>query len=223
MARLPRLVLPGHAHLAILQAPEERAAFVDAIDRQAFLEALREAVANERVQLHAYALLPREARLLLTPPTPAALARLMQGVGRKYVSAYNRRHQRSGSLWGGRYRCAAVESGAPCLDALLWLDGASAEPGVTSASHHVGDRRDAMLVDPPAYWALGNTPFEREAQYRSRLAQGLPEERVTALRQATRGGWVVGSPAFAAVASAETGRAARPRPRGRPSGRSRAR
>lgn len=216
MARLPRLVLPGHPHLAILRVLQGRAAFDDAVDRQAFVDALREAAANEGVQVHAYALLPEEARLLLTPSTSTALARLMQAIGRKYVSAYNRRHHRSGTLWSGRYRCAVIEPGDACLDAMLWLDGASTQPGATSAAHHVGERRDALLVDPPAYWALGNTPFEREAQYRSRLAEGLAESRASALRRATQGGWAVGSARFAAAAATASGRPARPRSRGRP-------
>jgi putative transposase len=217
MARLPRLVLPGHPHLAILRVLEGHVAFADAVDRQAFVAALREAAANEQVQLHAYALLPDEARLLLTPPTPQALARLMQAIGRTYVSAYNRRHGRSGTLWNGRYRCAVIEPGEAGLEAQLWVEGASAEPGVTSAAHHTGEGRDSMLVDLPAYWALGNTPFEREAQYRNRLALGLSEACARSLRHATRGGWAVGSASFAAAASAASGRASRPRPQGRPS------
>lgn len=222
MARLPRLVLPGHAHLVILRAPEDRLAFVDDADRQAFVDTVREAGANEGVQLHAYALLSREARLLLTPPTPAALARLMQAIGRTYVNAHNRRHHRTGPLWSGRYRCAVVEPGGACLDALLWVEGSSTEPGSTSAAHHGGERRDPMLVDLPAYWALGNTPFEREMQYRSLLARGLGEARAAAVQRATTGGWAIGSEGFAASVGADAGRAARPRPRGRPRGSTRA-
>lgn len=224
MARLPRLVLPGQPHLVVQRALAGRPAFVDGLDRQAYIDALREALAAERVQLHAYALTAVEVCLLVTPPTSGAVSRLMQHVGRRYVSTYNRRHGQKGTLWDGRFHCAALQADAPCLDAMLWLDGVSDEPGLTSVARHVGARPDSPLTvpplsDPPAYWALGNTPFERESAYRQRLSTGLPSARIQALIQAVRGGWVLGSPDFVAQAAAATQRPARPRPRGRPLGR----
>lgn len=216
MARLPRLVLPGQPHLVVQRALAGRPAFVDAEDRRAYSAALREGLAAGAVQLHAYALTPAEVRLVLTPPDAAALARLMQHLGRRYVSAYNRRHGGQGTLWAGRFGCAALQAGEPCLDAMLWVDGASDEPGASSAARHVGAQADPLLTDPPAYWALGNTPFEREGAYRERLAAGLAPARADALRRAVVGGWAVGTLVFVADATAAAGRPASPRPRGRP-------
>jgi len=215
MARLPRLVLTGQPHLVVQFALAGRPAFVDHVDRQAYLDALRVGLAAGGLRLHAYALGTCEVRLLLTPPDAVALSRLMQHVGRSYVSAYNRRHSGRGTLWEGRFRCAAVEPDRTCLEAMLWVDGMSDESGVTSFAHHTGDARDPSLTDPPAYWALGNTPFEREGAYRRLLATGLPTPRADELRRATLGGWVVGGADFAAAA-AVAGRPSRPRPRGRP-------
>ena len=216
MARLPRLVLPGLPHLVVQRAAAGRPAFVDGEDRRAYADALHEGLAAEGVHLHAYALTPGEVRLVLTPPDAAALARLMQHLGRRYVSAYNRRHGGQGTLWSGRFGCAALQAGAPCLDAMLWVDGASDEPGATSAARHVGARPDPLLTDPPAYWALGNTPFDREGAYRRLLGAGVPAARAAELRRAVAGGWVVGGADFAAEAEAVAGRPVRPRPRGRP-------
>lgn len=216
MARLPRLVLPGQPHLVVQRALAGRPAFVDAEDRRAYAAALREGLAAGAVQLHAYALTPAEVRFVLTPPDAAALARLMQHLGRRYVSAYNRRHGGQGTLWAGRFGCAVLQAGEPCLDAMLWVDGASDEPGASSAARHVGARADPLLTDPPDYWALGNTPFEREGAYRERLAAGLAPARAHALRRAVVGGWAVGTPAFVAEATAASGRPASPRSRGRP-------
>jgi putative transposase len=216
MARLPRLVLPGLPHLVVQRALSGRPAFADDADRRAYVQALREGLAAERVQLHAYALTRAEVRLLLTPPGREALARLMQHLGRRYVSAYNRRHHGQGTLWDGRFRCAAVQPGDACLEAMLWIDAASGEPAVTSAPRHLGAPVDAWLTDPPIYWALGNTPFDREGAYRHRLAAGVTAARAEQLRRALAGGWVVGADAFAAEAAAAGGRPAQPRPRGRP-------
>ncbi len=219
MARLARLALGGHTHYLIQRAHGSvaaRGAFADEADRRAFLAALHEAAVAERVQLHAYALLPHEVQLLLTPVEGHALGRLMQALGRRYVSAYNRRHHHHGSLWDGRFRCAVVEPGHTRLGLLRLVDGQSPEPGVTSAQAHAGGPREPCLTDPPELWALGNTPFEREAAYRELLAAGLSAEPADAWRRAALGGWVIGSPVFAAEVAEHSARPARPRKPGRP-------
>lgn len=213
MARLPRLVLPGHAHLVVQRAQGARPVFADESDRRRYLDTLREAAAAERVAVHAFALADDAVWLLLTPPEPASLGRFVQSLGRRYVSAYNRRHAQRGTLWDGRYRCGLVETGAPRLAALRFVDG---QPGLTSAAHRVGGERSTWLVDLPEYWSLGNTPFDREAAYRTLLVQGLPPADVEALHAAARGGWAWGSAGFAADVAAAAGRPPTPRPRGRP-------
>jgi len=213
MSRLPRLVVPHCAHYVVQRGHSGRPVFADDADRQAFLAALREAAAAQRVAVHAYALLDTEVHLLATPPDAVSLGRMVQTLGRRYVSAYNRRHDRSGTLWDGRFRCAVVEPGSWQLAALRLIDGL---PGPTSAAHRAGELRDAMLADPPEFWNLGNTPFEREAAYRALLVQGVPPSQAAALRSAALGGWAVGSGAFMAQLAAQTARPVRPRPRGRP-------
>ena len=219
MARLRRLEWPGQAHYVIQRghgALSARGVFADAIDRSHFLAALSDAARAEAVQLHAYALLPHELHLLVTPTAPGALGRLMQALGRRYVSAYNRRHGHRGSVWEGRFRCAVVQPGATRLAALQLVDGQSTEAGWTSGGQRTGGNRDPVLIDPPEWWALGNTPFEREAAYRGRLMQGLPATQALALRQAALGGWAAGSAMFAAQVAEATARPAQPRARGRP-------
>ena len=219
MARLPRLVVPGEAHYLILRAHGGLGAAglcADAADRSACLAALQEAAAAEQVQIHAYALLPTELQLLATPAQALGLSRLVQGLGRRYGGAYNRRHGRRGTLWDGRYRCAVVEPGTTRLNTLRLIDGLSAEPGVTSAEHHAGGTRSALLRDLPEIWALGNTPFEREAMLRTLLAQELPAAVAQGLRLSALGGWAAGSAAFATEVAVACARPARPRARGRP-------
>ena len=216
MARLARLVVAGQAHLVIQRGHGGHAVFADGIDRAGYLAALREAAAAEQVHVHAYALLPAEVQLLATPGRHPALSRLMQALGRRYVAAHNRRHGRSGTLWDGRFRCAVVEPGSTRLQALCLVDGAAAEAGLTSAPHRLGGKRDTWLVDPPEYWALGNTPFDREAAYRALLDAGVATDVAAALRRATLGGWAAGSAGFKAGLAAAHARPAQPRPRGRP-------
>lgn len=224
MARLPRLAIPGQAHYLILRGHSGQTVLVDATDRRQFLHALREASGLQAVLVHAYALLDNEVQLLVTPPTAGALSSMVQALGRRYVPAFNRRHERSGTLWDGRFHGAVVEAGPRLLAVLQLVDGGpgteAADPATaalqSSAAHRLGRQREAWLVDPPEVWQLGNTPFEREAAYRKLLVQGLGASELDAMRQAALRGWAIGSPDYLEQLADRTARPLQPRPRGRP-------
>lgn len=223
MARQHRLVIPGLAHLVVLPALAGVHPFPAAADRERFLAVMHESAAGQSLQIHAHALLPQEFRALVTPGDEAALSHWVQALGRRYVSAYNKRHGRAGTLWSGRFRCAAVEPGAWTLLALRYIDAAapaidSAGADVSSAGLRLGGARERPLVDPAEYWALGNTPFERETAYAALLAEPLPPAAVARLERCLSGGWVCGEPGFVQrlASGAKSPRRLAPGTRGRP-------
>lgn len=219
MARLTRLVVPGQAHYVIQRGQSGQVALAQAADRDLLALLMAQAARAEQVQLHAIALLDNELQLLCTPVTSQGLSQMMQAVGRRYVSAYNQRHGRAGSLWDGRFRCAVVEPGAVLLEVLCLIDGlegTATDPPRTTAGQRAGGRTLATVVDPPEYWALGNTPFDREQAYRERLAAGVASARAQTLRSAALGGWAIGGPLFLSQIAKASGRPVAPRPRGRP-------
>lgn len=224
MARLARLCLPGWPHLVIQRVHEGGHLARDEADAQAWLAALAAALPDSGCALHAYRLSDDRFMLLTTPADDDGLSRLVQGLGRRYVSAYNRRHGRGGSLWAGRFRATVLEPESALLDAMLFVEGPEA-PGqadgsgavdCTSRPHHLGQRTDSLITDHALFWQLGNTPFEREAAYARRLEAGLGTDRALALEQAAHRGWVIGSPAFVARLASVTDRPLAPRKRGRP-------
>jgi putative transposase len=224
MARLSRLSLPGELHHVVQRGHDRQPVFRDDTDRQDFLQALRDQAHEQQVSVHAYALLDAEVHLLLTPGADGALGRLMQGLGRRYVAAHNRRHGRGGTLWEGRYRASILESERflSALVLLAWLpvhSGLAQEPAGwhwSSVPHHFGVRRDALIVDHARYWQLGNTPFDRELAFRKAVEQGLSARDTEELMAAAFKSWAVGSSDFLARLAALTDRPLGPRPRGRP-------
>ena len=86
----------------------------------------------------------------------------------------------------------------------------------SSCAHHLGRRRDALVVDPAPYWALGNTPFEREGAFRAYLEQGVSAQEVEAISSATRRGWPIADTEGRRRLAARLGRDTSPKPRGRP-------
>jgi putative transposase len=224
MARQPRLAVANLPHYVIHRGHNGGAVVSDDQDRSSLLTVLRDAARAHGVAVHGYGLLGNELQLLLTPASAAALSLALQALGRRHAAVFNRRHGRSGALWDGRFRAAVLEPGAPMLLALRFIDTLGMDPTgsvapsalVSSAGHRLGDRHDDMLTDPPEYWQLGNTPFDREAAYRVLLAEPLPAADADRLRLAVLGCRGVGSAAFFDRLQLEVGRPLQLRGRGRP-------
>ena len=103
-------------------------------------------------------------------------------------------------------------------DEANWDGGAEiADAGpVSSRGHHLGRRQDSLVTDHPVFWALGNTPFEREAAYRALLSAGLSGRERDVLEQGVHKGWPLGSARFIDTLAGQTTRRLVPLKRGRP-------
>lgn len=226
MARLRRIVLPGHPHVVHHSGNNGQTVFHDGVDRANYVAFLRDAAKQNRVAIHAYGLQPAEVRLLATPETEAALADMMQSVGRRFVRVFNQRHGRTGTPWEGRFRSTVIESEPYMLACMRFVEGADATLALdgrhddslprSSAAHHLYGATDPLLVEHASFWALGNTPFEREAAYRAYVAQSPAEAAMATILLATRNGWALGSVQFAGLVGRQSGRRANPVRRGRP-------
>lgn len=225
MARLPRLVIPHQAHHIIQRGIDNQAVFRDVDDYTSFLDWLRTAARQFKVAIHAYALMPDHLHLLATPSDANGLGKMMQWVGRHYVPYFNAKYGRSGTLWQGRYRAVVVDSEHYFLLCSRYIESSPLREGLvalpeeypwTSLAHHFGARSDPLITDHAVFWALGNTPFDREASYRALMSQGIGTQEAEVLNQAAAKGWPVGSDQFKALLAKQVKRRVTPARRGRP-------
>jgi putative transposase len=225
MARLARLAVAGHVHQLIQRGNNGQPVFIDRADREAYLRLLREAAVANDVALHAYALTDNEVSLLATPREARDLSRMMQAIGRRYGAGFNRRHGRTGTLWDGRFRATVIEPESHLQACICFIElaplraglaGAAEDHPWSSARHHLGLVSDPLVTDHSLYWAIGNTPFEREAAHRQLLERALTPEKIDEIRDSTAKGWAIGSDPFKAALEESAGRRVRHGPRGRP-------
>ncbi|HJV68333.1 transposase [Ideonella sp.] len=225
MARQARLTIPGYPHHLLIRGNNRQPIFADDHDRQTLLAHLGNILREHPLALHAYVLMPDHVHLLVTPGAPESVGRAMQSLGRRYVGGFNARHQRSGTLWEGRYRAHVVGGPTDVLRCMRFIElnpqraGLASdlfEPAWSSLRHHLGALRDPLITEPSAYWTLGNTPFEREAAYRAWVEQGVSANDKERMAAALRSGRPLGDAAFVAELERQTARSLSPRPRGRP-------
>jgi putative transposase len=208
MARLPRLECPSFPHLVVQRVVAGVDLTAHAADRDALMLAMLEAARAHEVSIHAYVVLPDHFHLLVTPASAGGLGAFMQAVGRRFVAGFNRRHGRIGALWAGRFRATVIDPARYLLDAMVFIETHPWRLGLceapqsvldgcpSSLAQHLQRRTDALVQDHALFWALGNTPFDREAAWRTRLEQGLGASAVSALGDAAHKGWVLGDERF---------------------------
>jgi REP element-mobilizing transposase RayT len=107
MARPLRVEKAGGWYHLTARGNERRAIFRDDRDREHFLELLAELVSQFRVHLHAYVLMDNHYHLLAELREPN-LSRSMQWLNVSYSVWFNRRHERSGHLFQGRFKSVIV-------------------------------------------------------------------------------------------------------------------
>ncbi len=225
MARLPRLTIPGGLHHVVQRGNNRQPIVKTDADRRVLLETLAEQARQCRVALHAYVLMDTCLHLLATPETGEGVPLMMQALGRRYVRYFNDLHQRSGTLWDGRYRSTVLQAERHLLPAMCYLDlmpvraGLVAQPRQypwSSHRHHIGQAQDRHLSSHPVYWGLGNTPFAREAAYAARVDEGLAEQQCAEIEASVMHGWAMGSADFIAGLQQQTKRRVSKARAGRP-------
>lgn len=225
MARLPRLTVPGLPHHIIQRGNNRQPIFVTSVDYQLFLDLVREHATQFGVAVHAYVLMPNHVHLLATPQTLEGLPKMMQAVGRRYVRHFNDRHGRTGTLWEGRYRSTMVQTDRYLLACMVYIDLNPVRAGLvlqaadypwSSHGHYAGLRSDPMVTPHPLVWALGNTPFAREAAYVAMVQQGVTAKQSTDLTQSALRGWALGDEQFVAELQRQTTRRVSKGAAGRP-------
>lgn len=111
MARLLRSDLPDGTFHVTARGVDRAPVFLDDDDRRDFLRLLAETVARHDWCCHAFCLMGNHYHLLVDATRP----RLSAGVHRLngvYAQGFNRRHARTGHLFGGRFSSWIVETEA---------------------------------------------------------------------------------------------------------------
>ena len=136
MPRLPRISLPGVPMHVVQRGINRRPCFRDHKDFLAYLDALGDSSGRYQVDVHAYVLMTNHVHLLVTPGTPDGASRMMQQLGRRYVQYFNRAHNRTGTLWEGRFKSSLILSDRYLLACYRYIELNPVRAGIVSSADH---------------------------------------------------------------------------------------
>lgn len=120
MPRPLRLEFEGAVYHVIARGNERRAIFLDDADREIYLERLAVCRARFGFFLYAFCLMDNHVHLALERG-PVPLSRVMLNLQSYYGQRFNRRHDRVGHLFQGRYKAFLVEKERYLLALLRYI------------------------------------------------------------------------------------------------------
>lgn len=225
MPRSPRITIPAYPHHIIQRGNNHAATFFADDDFRFFLDCLRQAKLKCGCRIYAYVLMTNHFHLLVEPAEVGDLGRFIQSVGRRYVRYVNETYGRSGTLWEGRFKSAAVSRDEYLLACSRYIELNPVRAGLVE---HPKDYRwssyqrralgvgDHLLDEDPLYAGLGSTEKEKQEKYRRWIDSQIDERYWEEIRQATQRGRLIGRETFQKQVEAMTGRRLVGEARGRP-------
>jgi len=225
MPRHARYIVPDIALHVIQRGHNRNACFRDDTDRMVYLATLAELIGKTACALHAYCLMGNHIHMLLTPPTPQACARLMRNLGQRYAQYFNRRYERIGTLWQGRYRSCLVDSAPYVLACYRYIERNPVRAAMVSSPSayrwssfdgNSGRSCNRLLVPHLEYLALAADDGSRQHAYSLMLGEADDAGFLTAIREATNGAIPLVGAQIKAKLEAQSGRPLEHKKPGRP-------
>jgi putative transposase len=158
MARVARVVIPGHPHHVTQRGNGRARTFFGEHDYALYRDLLAENCRAAGVEVWAWCLMPNHVHLILVPSDPDGLRSALARVHRRYAGVIQARRKRSGHFWQGRFGAVAMD-----------------EAHLAAALRYVSlNPVRARLVAPGAGLALVERigPFARQGRRPHRAAAG---------------------------------------------------
>ena len=191
MARLPRTDFVDVAQHIVQRGNNRGACFFEDSDRLYYLGLLADAARKLEVAVHAYVLMTNHVHLLATPRHRHGISEMMQIVGRRYVPWINKRRNRSGGLYDGRFKPRLVHSERYLLCCYRYIELNPVRAGLvrdpadfpwSSYRCNALGQPDKLITPHPLFSELGETPEQRREHYSTFVAEGVPDQELAAIR-----------------------------------------
>ena len=225
MPRRGRLSIPGIQWHIVQRGNNRGPCFFAPEDYRYYLDLLKKASRLHQCAVHAYVLMTNHVHLLLTPHTETSAAKCMKAVAQMYTQFINRKYDRTGRLWEGRFKSCLTRDEHYVLICYRYIELNPVRAGMVShpreyrwSSYRANGEgvADSIVTRHEHYLGLGSTDDARRETYRQLLASALDETALTGVRTATSGNYVLGSRSLQDEIARTSGRPAKPGRAGRP-------
>jgi len=204
MARPLRVEYPGAFYHVINRGNAGDAVFKGIRDREKFLECLGKAAGRFSIRIHTYCLMTNHYHLLVETPEPN-LSRSIQWINVSYATYFNRKRDRRGHLFQGRFKSILIDADEYLkhLSRYIHLNPVRAKM-IDSPSDYRWSSYPAFTggKKPPAWLEtnrllsqFGKKRKDAEKNYR-RFVEDVDIETIENPSTSIVGGFILGAPEF---------------------------
>ncbi len=121
MPRKPRIDLAGYVYHVMARGNNRRKIYLEDRDFLRFGQLLRRMKEKYEILVYVWMLMPNHYHLLVKPTRDGTLSRLMQSLNTGYTGYFNRKYERCGHLFQGRYKSILVERETHFLELIRYI------------------------------------------------------------------------------------------------------
>ena len=197
MARKLRMIVPGLPVHVVQRGVNKCDIFANDKDRISYLDFLVEASDKYNCPIHCYVLMGNHVHLMMTPPDQVAIEATMHALNTRYVWHFNKRHERTGPLWEGRYRNSVIDNNRYLKVCYQYIElnpvraGFCKQPADyqwSSHRHHAYGEADRIITKHRGYTLLGETEEQRQMRYRGWFEQQPSDAELNEIRSSAKPG-----------------------------------
>ena len=118
----PRLLLEHACYHITTRGNQKQRVFLDEEDYQVYLFKLRKYKTRHGFMLYGFCLMPNHVHLIGEPKAKENLARFMHGLNRSYTAYFNKKYNKVGYLWQGRFRSKAIVKDNYLIDCIQYIE-----------------------------------------------------------------------------------------------------
>jgi putative transposase len=184
MARPHRIEFPGALYHVLVRGNQKQEIFLDEQDRRAYLQRIQRYKEKKEFILYAYVLMPNHVHLLIETPQ-VFLSKIMQGINLTYTQYFNRKYDKVGHIFQGRYKAFLCDRDEYLLSLVRYIHLNPVRANLVKeprhymwSSHNEYLRGPEAIVDASKVLKLFSDKITRaRAQYEDFVNEAIGEKR----------------------------------------------
>ncbi len=156
MPRSARLIIDNSINHIMARGNQKQKTFLDSEDYQKYIEILKHYRCKFWFRLFGYCLMPNHVHLIMKIRNGSELQKIVQGLNQTYTIWFNKKYDKVGHLWQGRYKNMVIQNENYLIDCIEYIEINPVRAGLikkaasypwSSCSSRLKIRKDGLLSD----------------------------------------------------------------------------
>jgi len=204
MPRKPRIYYPGALYHVLARGNAKQVIFLADADMLQYQSYVTEGLSEYGHRIHAYCWMNNHTHMLIQAGE-SSISKMMQQISQRYTQWFNRKYERVGHLFQGRYKALLVDADDYLLELVRYIHLNPKRAGVVDqledyqwSSHraYLGNNVLPWLTTEWVLQQFGEDLSGARIKYRYFLEQKADKERLAQLSTGTAEGRILGSDRF---------------------------